>query len=292
MTAATRARGAVLTAALLFSTGGAAIKGTTLSAFEVAGLRSAVAALALALALPAARRGFGRDLLPAAIAYATTLVCFVTATKWTTAAAAIFLQSTAPLWVLLLSPWLLHEPIRRRDLPFLATVGAGLALVFWGSRDPAATAPHPVAGNAVALASGLAYALLMIGMRRLAIADPGRDRSLAATLLGNLLAFGACAPLFGSLPDRATPGDVAALLYLGVVQIGLAYWFFARGPRQLAALEVSLLVLLEPVLNPLWTWWLHGERPGALALAGGAVLLGAIVVRTLLDRPARAPALG
>ncbi len=282
---AARSRLAVLGAALLFSTGGAAIKGTSLTGFEVAGLRSAVAALVLLLVLPGARRGLRLDLLPAAFAYAATLVCFVTATKWTTSAAAIFLQSTAPLWVLLLAPWLLREPLRRRDLPFLGAIALGLALVFWGSRDPLATAPRPLLGNAVALASGLAYALMMIGMRRLSLAEPGRDRTLPATVLGNALAFALCAPLFSDPVAHATAGDVAAILYLGVIQIGLAYWLFVKGLRHLQALEVSLLVLLEPVLNPLWTWWLHDERPGALALAGGAVLLAAIGLRTLLDRP-------
>ena len=287
-----RARFSVLGAALLFSTGGAAIKGTTLTGIEVAGLRSAVAALALFLVLPSARRGIRADLLPAALAYAATLVCFVTSTKWTTAAAAIFLQSTAPLWVLLLSPWLLREPIRRRDLPFLGTIAVGLLLVFLGSRDPAATAPRPLAGNAIALGAGLAYALMMIGMRRLSLAEPGRDRSLPATVLGNVLAFALCAPFFSAPVERATGADLAAILYLGVVQIGVAYWLFVRGLRHLSALEVSLLVLLEPVLNPLWTWWLHDERPSLLALVGGGVLLVAIGVRTLLDRPASARTAG
>ena len=282
---AVRSRLAVLAAAILFSTGGAAIKGTSLTGFEVAGSRSAVAAAVMLLVLPAARRGLRLDLLPVALAYAATLVCFVLATKWTTAAAAIFLQSTAPLWVLLLAPILLREPIQRRDLPFLAAIAFGLLLVLWGSRDPAATAPRPLLGNSIALASGLSYALMMIGMRRLSLAEPGRDRSLPATVVGNVLAFLLCAPFFSSPWQRATREDIVAILFLGVVQIGIAYWLLVKGLRRLPALEVSLLVLLEPVLNPIWTWWLHGERPGALALAGGAVLLLAIGLRTMLVRP-------
>jgi drug/metabolite transporter (DMT)-like permease len=270
----------VLGAALLFSTGGAAIKGTTLAGFQVAGFRSGVAALALVLFLPAARRGFGRGLLPAALAYAATLVFFVTATKLTTSAAAIFLQSTAPLWVLVLSPALLGEPVRRRDLPFVALAALGLLLVFLGSRDPAATAPRPGLGNALALASGLAYALLIMTMRRLARAGGPQDRSMPAMVLGNALAFAACLPL--ALPvAHATTGDVLAIVYLGVVQIGLAYLLFNRGLRALRAIEVSLLALLEPVLNPLWTWLLHDERPTLLALGGGALMLTALAARAL-----------
>jgi drug/metabolite transporter (DMT)-like permease len=278
-----RARLAVLAAATLFSTGGAAIKGTALSSFQVAGFRSAVAAVVLVLLLPEARRGFGRELLPGALAYAATLVCFVAATKLTTSAAAIFLQSTAPIWVLLLSPALLGEPVRRRDLPFVGAAAVGLGLVFLGSREAVVTAPRPALGNAVALASGLFYALLMILLRRLAREGGGRDRTLPATVLGNAIAFAACLPF--ALPVGAVaPRDAAAILYLGAVQIGLAYWLFARGLRALTALEVSLLVLLEPVLNPLWTWLLHGERPGALALAGGGVMLAALAARALAER--------
>jgi DME family drug/metabolite transporter len=274
----------VLGAALLFSTGGAAIKGTTLGAFQVAGFRSGVAALALLALLPEARRGFGRGLLPAAAAYAATLVFFVMATKLTTSAAAIFLQSTAPIWVLLLSPLLLGEPVRRRELPFLAVAAVGLLLVFLGSRDPAATAPRPGLGNALALASGLAYALLIITMRRLARAGDGPDRSMPAMVLGNGLAFLVCLPF--ALPVAgASVGDTLAIGYLGVVQIGLAYWLFNRGLRVLRAIEVSLLALLEPVLNPLWTWLLHDERPTPLALLGGASMLAALAARALLDRP-------
>jgi drug/metabolite transporter (DMT)-like permease len=277
------ARLSVLGAALFFSTGGAAIKGTAMTPFQVAGFRSGVAALAIALLLPAARRGFGLALLPAALAYAATLVLFVMATKLTTAASAIFLQSTAPIWVLLLAPALLREPIRRADLPYVAMAAIGLLLVFLGSRDPMATAPEPALGNTLALGSGLAYALLMMLMRRLARGGDATDRSLAAMVLGNVIAFLVCMPFSLPVVD-VTAHDVGAIIYLGVIQIGLAYWLFARGLRVLSALEISLLVLLEPVLNPLWTWILQGEEPSALALMGGAVMIAALAARALLDR--------
>ena len=282
-----RSRWFILGAAALFSTGGAAIKGTALTAFQVAGFRSAVAALALALLLPAARRGFGWDLLPAAFAYAGTLVCFVLATKLTTSAAAIFLQSTAPIWILLLAPMLLGEKIRLADLPAVGLAAVGLGLVFLGSRDPVATAPRPDLGNLLALASGLFYALLMITMRRLSRDSPaGNDRSLPATVLGNGLAFVATLPL--AFPVAAVrTADIAAILYLGVIQIGLAYWLFSKGLKRLPALEVSLLVLLEPVLNPLWTWLTAGERPTALASAGGAIMIVALAAQVLSQRGER-----
>ncbi len=288
MSLALNPRLTVLGAAVLFSTGGAVIKGTALTSFQVAGARSAVAAVALWLLLPAARRGYRRDLLPAAIAYAGTLICFVAATKLTTAAAAIFLQSTAPVWVLLLAPWLLGEPIRGRDVPYVVAAGVGLALVFQGSRVAEVTAPEPVLGNLVALAAGLFFALLMISLRRLARDGGGGDRAVQATVLGNALAAAICLPIALPLPAVSLQ-DAGALLYLGVVQIALAYWLFNRGLRSLRAIEVSLLVLLEPVLNPIWTWLAHGERPRVLALAGGAVMLAALAVRSTLERSLDSP---
>jgi drug/metabolite transporter (DMT)-like permease len=101
---------------------------------------------------------------------------------------------------------------------------------------------------------------------------------MAAAVLGNGIAFAVCLPF--ALPvEGATLRDAGGIAYLGVVQVGVAYAFFTRGLRVLPAIEVSLLVLLEPVLNPLWTWLLTGEEPGALALAGGAVMIVALAAR-------------
>src|SRR4029079_15957019 len=157
--------------------GRASVKAAALGSSRSATSRSGVAALAIALLVPQARRGFGLDLLPAALAYAVTLGFFVAATKLTTAAAAIFLQATAPIWVLVLPPFLLKEKIRRADLSYVALAALGLALVFLGRRVAQATAPRPELGNALPLAAGLAYALLMITMRRLARgrASPDED---------------------------------------------------------------------------------------------------------------------
>jgi drug/metabolite transporter (DMT)-like permease len=273
-----------LAAALLFATGGAAIKGTALSSVQVAGFRSGVAAVALLALLPHARRGFGRDLVLPAIAYAATLILFVIATKLTTSGAAIFLQSTAPIWVVVLSRVLFSEPIARRDLPYLGGAVLALVLVFLGSQGTAATAPHPQLGNACALASGLCYALLLIAFRRLARVEGGVDRSMPAAVLGNLLAFAVCLPF--SLPVvEASAHDVLSILYLGAFQVGLAYWCLGRGLRYLPTLEVALLTLLEPVLNPLWTWLLHDERPSALAMTGGALLVAVLFARARATVP-------
>lgn len=275
-------RGMILAAALLFSTGGAAVKLCSLTGWQVACFRSAVASVALALLLPTARRGWTWRTLLVGGAYAVTMVAYVVANKLTTAANAIFLQSTAPFYVLLLGPLLLGEPIRRRHLLFMAALGIGMYLIFGGPQPQLETAPDPLRGNLVAGVAGMSWALTIIGLRWLGRTDldPGASAAAPATLCGNALAAAATAPL--ALPiDHATAAvDWVTILFLGVFQIGVAYVFLVRGVRRVGALEVSLLLLLEPVLNPVWTWLVHGEQPSARALVGGAIIIAATALHT------------
>jgi len=206
------------------------------------------------------------------------VVLFVVATKLTTAANAIFIQDTAPLWVLLLSPWLLGERPTRGELLAVPIYGIGLGLFFLDELTAG-----QVAGNAVALASGVAFAFSIVGLRVL------RHDGPAALVWGNALAALAALPLWARGP-AATGADLAIVAYLGVFQLGLAYLAFSRGVTGTPAIEASLLVLLEPVLNPIWTFLVAGERPGPWAVAGGAVVLGATAWRTLA--PVLTPKLG
>jgi drug/metabolite transporter (DMT)-like permease len=299
----TRARAQLVLAALLFSTGGAAIKSVDFTAMQIAGFRSGIAAFVLLLLLPAARRGWSWRTAVVAIGYATTLVLFVLANRLTTAANTIFLQSTAPLYLLILGPWLLKEPIHRRDFIFMLLVGTGLTMFFVGVEPPVVTAPDPARGNVLAAISGISWALTICGLRWLSnarqpparqtagppshqAAEPPSDGALAAVVGGNLLAFLVCLP--ASLPLAAHGAvDWMLLIYLGVFQIALAYVFVTRALRWLPALEASILLLIEPALNPVWAWLIHGEVPGLWAVAGGALILGATVLKTWIDaRPA------
>jgi len=278
-----RARLQILGAALLFSTGGAAIKSAQFTSWQVAGLRSGIAALTVWLLVPEARRlGRGSELgrtILVSLAYAATLVLFVLANKLTTAASTIFLQDTAPIYILLLSPVLLNEPIRGRDLGFMLVIGIGMSLFFVGHQETFVTAPDPVRGNILALLSGITYALMLIGLRWMG----KRGGSPAAAVgMGNLLAFLIAAPAMFPLGHHG-PTDWRIIIYLGVFQIGLAYLWLTRGIQQLPALEVSLLLFLEPALNPLWAWLVHGEAPGPGALLGGALIMGATGVKAWWD---------
>jgi drug/metabolite transporter, DME family len=277
-----RSRLLLLGAAALWSTAGAAMKLCALSAPQIAGGRSLVAGLFLLVALPEARRRPTARMAMAVVGYAATVTLFTLANKLTTAANAIFIQDSAPLWVLVLSPALLGERAGRGELLAIPVYGLGLALFFLDELSPG-----QLAGNLVALAAGLAFALCIVGLRR------AREDATAAVAWGNLLAAALALPLWPSGP-AARPADLALLAFLGVFQLGLAYLLFTRAIARVSALEASLLVLLEPVLNPIWTFLLAGERPGPWAVAGGAIVLAATAWRTAAPAlaTARRPARG
>ncbi|MGH7510041.1 MAG: DMT family transporter [Gemmatimonadales bacterium] len=278
-------------AALLFSTGGAAIKAADFTGWQIASFRSGIAALALLLLMSAARRG---ELLRQAqgklwptvlvgVAYAGCLTLFVLANRLTTAANTIFLQSTAPLYLLILGPWLLKEPVRRQDIGFMLAVGFGLTLFFVGVERPLATAPDPVRGNLLALASGFFWALAVAGLRWLSAKEGGRGSPLTAVVSGNLMAFLISLPLALPLGQHSIT-DWSLILYLGVFQVALAYVLVTSAIGHVPALEALLILLVEPVLNPIWAWVVQGEVPGAWALLGGAVILGATTARSWAER--------
>jgi drug/metabolite transporter (DMT)-like permease len=273
-----RSRLLLLAAAVLWSTAGAAIKSCGLDAWQIAGGRSLVAAAFLLAVVREARVRPTARVLAVSVAYAFTVVLFVLATKLTTAANAIFIQDTAPLWVLLLSPFLLGERPTRGELLAVPVYGVGLGLFFLDELTAG-----QVAGNAVALASGVAFAFSIIGLRLL------RHDGPAALVYGNAIAAIAALPLWRQGP-AASGADLAIVAYLGVFQLALAYLAFSRGVTGTPAIEASLLILLEPVLNPIWTFLVAGERPGPWAVAGGAVVLGATAWRTLA--PVLTPRLG
>ncbi|MFY0571708.1 DMT family transporter [Archangium lansingense] len=279
-----RSRLYLLAAAVLWSTAGAAVKLSSLSAWQLASGRSLVAALVLALAIPAGRKLPSWRGLAASVAYAATVVSFILANKLTTSANAIFLQDTAPLYVLLLSPLLLRERPSRGELAAVPVFLLGLSLFFLDQ-----LAPGQLWGNVIALGSGVAFALCILGLR--AVGEEGSS----VLVWGNLIA--GASVLFPALSGPApTSLDIGLLIFLGVFQLGLAYALFQRGLRETPAVEASLLILLEPVLNPVWTFLFAGERPGPWAIVGGAIILLATAWRTLLgsgggsSSPAETPA--
>ena len=279
------ARLQVIGAAALFSTGGAVIKSTSFTGIrgglEVASLRSGVAAAAIAAVMPGARRNWTRRTWLVGAAYAVTVILFVLANKQTTAANAIFLQSTAPLYVLLAGLLLLHERVRGADVVVMLVIVSGLAMVAFGPQDAVATAPRPGLGDVLALVSGVSWAATLLGLRWIGREEGGVEAAAGATVAGNLIAFAVCLPW--ALPPSGDGQDWALILYLGVVQIGLAYILLTAAVRHVPAFEVSLLLLVEPALSPVWAWIVHGETPSGVAIAGGALILAATAAKVWLD---------
>lgn len=261
-------------AAVLFSTGGTAIKASSLDGLQLAGLRSLVAAVALLAWNRGALGRPGLGALPVAAAYAGTTALFVAANKLTTAANAIFLQSTAPLHLLWLGPLLLRERARRSELGFMAWIALGLALVLGAGGGAGATASNPGRGDLLALLSGLCWAVTLLGLRAARAGSP-----LAPAVLGNLLCAGICLGA-GGLPGSMSLANGLIILYLGTVQVALANLLMIGGLRRVAALEASLILLVEPALVPFWAYLVLGEGVSLLALGGGALILAATALRS------------
>ena len=291
----------LLVAAVLFSTGGAAIKAAALTSWQIASFRSGIAAIVVWLCVPRARARWTPRILLVAAVYATTMVLFVAANKLTTSANTIFLQSTAPLYVLLAGPLLLGERVTRADLALVAAVAAGMALFFVAPGAPQVTAPDPARGNILAALSGVAWAGTVLGLRWIGRRSPSvgeptpnvltaveetNDAAAAPALVtvvaGNAIACLVCLP--AALPVlHPTAASVGVVLYLGVVQIGIAYLALAAAMPHVPALEASTLLLVEPALNPAWAYLVHGERPSALAWLGGGVILLSALGKTWWD---------
>ena len=267
----------VLAAAILWSTGGLFIKATSLSAVELSFGRSLLAAITVAIVTR--REGFGLNRVSAvtAVLYAALLLLFVMATKLTTAANAIFLQYTAPVYVLVLEPWFYKEKFRSRDLLTVVACIAGMSLFFVGKLRP-----QDVDGNLLALASGVCFALFFLLLRHSKARNVNRASS---AIYGNLIVVLISAPaFFGAMRRGIKATDVAAMAYLGIVQIGVAYALFTSAmARGLRSLDASIVGYIEPVLNPVWVFLFIGERPAGWALVGGAIIITSVISHMLIE---------
>ncbi len=282
-----KARLQLVLAALCFSTAGAAIKWCGFGPSQIAAIRALVAMLAILVLIPESRHGWSWRVGLVGVGYAAAGLLFVFANKLTTAANTVFLQATNPLFVVVLAPWLLGEPVTRADLRFMGVLALGLALLFvGGGQRQFATAPEPLLGNVLAAGSAVAWAFTVTGYRWLARQrsehSAGHGPIAAAAACGNLIVFLACLP--AALPLAAgRPTDWVIVIYLGVFQLGLAYVFLSRAITRVPALEASLFLLVEPVLSPVWAWLAHGETPGPLAAIGGVVILAATALKSWRD---------
>lgn len=267
-----RALGMLAVAAVFWSLGGLLVKSVAWPALAVAGGRGLIAAVFLVATNPSLRFHFSRAQAIGAVAYAACTITFVAATKLTTAANAILLQYTAPVWIALFGAWLIGERATPADWLTIAVVLGGMTLFFADGLDLSA-----VLGNSLAILSGVFFAAMTLALRS------QKDRSpVESIILGNLLAFVVGLPWIVGAPSLDATGW-AALLALGVLQLGVSYWIYARAIKHVFAIEAALIPVIEPLLNPVWVLLLLGERPAPFALLGGTIVLGAVIWRAVIS---------
>lgn len=268
-----RSRAVVLLviAAVLWSMGGIFIKLVPWHPIAIAAIRSAIAAL---LFLPFLGRPKWRGTAVqagGAVAYALTVTTFVAATKLTTAANAILLQYTAPVYVALLGAWLLKERTRLSDWVTVISVMAGMVFFFLDELKPG-----NMAGNLLAILSGICFAILVVLMRK-----QKNETPLESVFFGNVLTALIGVPFIFRQQAPGFPGW-AVLILLGVFQLGFSYLLYSVAVKYVTALDAVLIPVIEPILNPVWVLIFLGETPGIWALAGGIIVLAAVTVRCLL----------
>jgi drug/metabolite transporter (DMT)-like permease len=262
----------LVASAVLWSLGGVLIKSVEWPSLAKAGARSAIACVLLVCWLRRPKFTWSASQIGAALAYAGTVSLFVVANDRTTAANAIFLQYTAPIYVALLGSWLLGEPARRIDWICIVIALGGIALFFCDQFSP-----RGLTGILAALASGVSFGVMVMLLRKERDASPA-----SALLLGNILTAAIGLPFAIGHPLAAP--EAGALALLGVVQLGIPYILYSLAIRHVTALEAILVPMLEPILNPLWVDLAKGERPGPWSLVGGALVLGAVLLRGLVRR--------
>lgn len=258
--------------AALWSIGGLFIKSISLSPLAIAGVRSAISGIVLALYLRKFQFKFGVPQIGAAVCFALTVIMFVTATKLTTAANAILLQYTAPIYAAVLSGPLLGEKTKPRDWITLGVVVVGMLLFFVEEVEV-----RYFWGNIIALLSGVSFAGIALFLRM------GKDSSpFEPLLMGHILTAVIGVPflLMGHAPTNM---DWVYLLILGVVQLGIPYILYGLAIRHVSAIEATLIPVIEPILNPIWVMIFFNEIPSKFAFAGGAVVLGGVLTHSVLS---------
>jgi drug/metabolite transporter (DMT)-like permease len=258
--------------ALLWSTSGFLIKSINFSPLAISGGRSLIAALFLMLVRGWPKLSKHPIFWGATFAYAATLTTYVAATRLTTAADAILLQYTAPVYVLLFGYIFLKERITRIDILATCLVMGGLVIFFLDSIGGGRSTTAMI-GNALAVFSGISFGLQAVLLRKVKLIGLSAESVLIS---GNLLCFLIAIPAL--IPTRPSGMDMIWLTILGVVQLGVSYLLYSAALRYVTSLELILIPIIEPVLNPIIVFFLRGEKPGAATIFGGAFILIVVVL--------------
>lgn len=257
--------------ATLWSIGGLFIKSIGLSPLAIAGARSAISGAVLAIYIRKFNFKFGVAQIGAAISFALTVILFVASTKLTTAANAILLQYTAPIYAAVLSGPLLGEKVKMRDWVTLVIVVFGMLLFFVEEVEV-----RYFWGNILALMSGLSFAGIALFLRMDKDASP-----FEPILMGHAVTALVGIPFLLTGPTPTTH-DIIFIVILGTIQLGIPYILYPLAIKHVSALEATLIPVIEPILNPIWVMLFFHEVPSKFAFLGGAVVLGAVLVHSVL----------
>ena len=259
----------LLGAAFLWSTGGFLIKLVDLSSFQIAGIRSLITASVLLIVIKKPTLKFSLNKILGAIAYASMSICYISATKMTTAANAIMLQYTAPIYIAIFGGWMLKEKATLKDWVTIVFVIGGMVLFFFDD-----IGGGMLKGNIIAIFSGVALAFNTIFMRRQKDENP-----LENVFWGCILTFIVASPFtFTKMPDTKS---ILGLFLLGIFQLGISYILYSKAIKKVPALEATFISLVEPILSPIWVFLAVGEIPGVFSVIGGIIVLAAITVNCL-----------
>lgn len=252
--------------AILWSTSGVFVKAINWEPVSILAGRGIFTSLVFLLYMRRLPKNITRWTLLAAGGSIVTQFLFVTSTKLTTAANSIFLQYTAPIYVVLLAYWLLREKPSRSDWLGMGIIFLGMILFFGDQLSPTG-----FYGNILAVLSGVTSAIMMVSFRAQKDATP-EDSILIASLVIAIFGFPSI------LKESQTLTNWSIIAYLGIIQIGLAFILFTKGIKHIPALEANLIGTLEPVFNPVWVFLFLGEKMGRFALLGGLVVLTGVIV--------------
>ncbi len=274
----------VLIAVLLWSTGGLFIKLTTLNAVHVNLGRALFATIIVGIFI-AIRKELKFDwfIIFTSLFYAATLTSFVYANKNTTAANAIFLQYTAPVYILVFAPLILKEKFRVTDLITVAVCLAGMSLFFLEAPNTQnVLAKNIFAGNIAGLVSGVFLGLYLIFLRH---PKSLKFNPALSVFYGSIIIVLLMLPFAVSDPQVPTASDILAISYLGIFQIGIAYILFTYGlANGVRSLDASIIGFVEPLLNPVWVFLFIHETPSKWAIFGGMIIISAVILHTFLNR--------
>jgi drug/metabolite transporter (DMT)-like permease len=260
----------LLAAAILWSLGGVLIKSIDWTPLAIAGSRSLIAIVVIGLVMPGVGRKISWRILPGALAYAGTVVLFVIATKLTSAANAIFLQYTAPIYIAIISPWVLHERTKPLDWLLILVALCGVALFFVDQLSF-----EGLSGVIAALASGVSFAWLTVFMRRHRNESPE-----SILLLGNILTLLFASPWMFPFANLERNG--IWILLLGVLQLAIPYLLYSQAIKHIRALDAAIISIIEPILNPIWVILVKGEHASRWSIIGGAIVLTTSLFRSFL----------